>query len=90
MLQENTNTIRLLGQQLTFLDIQVSVFGIPHPELGHEPYVVAESFNDRSEDEIKKHVTDVFGEASALVGACTLEQLGLSQFPLNATGKITK
>jgi 4-coumarate--CoA ligase len=68
----------------------VSVFGIPHPELAHEPYVVTESFNHKTEDEIKKHVIDVFGETSALAGACTLKQLGLSQFPLNATSKITK
>jgi 4-coumarate--CoA ligase len=68
----------------------VSVFGIPHPELGHEPYVVAESFRVKTEDQIRQQVVDVFGEASTPAGACTLHQLGLSQFPVNATGKIMK
>ena len=70
--------------------MQVSVFGIPHPELGQEPYVVAETFNSRTSDQVKQHVIDVFGETSALGGAITLEELGMSKFPVNATGKIMK
>jgi hypothetical protein len=66
------------------------VVGIAHPELGQEPYAVAESFNGKTEDQVKRQVIDVFGEASAMAGACTLDQLGLSQFPLNATGKVMK
>ena len=70
--------------------LKVSVFGIPHAELGQEPYAVTESLKEKTEAQVKQHVIDVFGEASALAGACTLDQLGLSQFPLNATGKVMR
>lgn len=52
--------------------------------------MVVESFNDKTANKVKQHVVDVFGDVSALGGACTLAQLGMSQFPLNATGKVMK
>ena len=66
------------------------MFGIPHPEYGHEPYAVVKQFGSKTEDQVKQQVIDLFGKDYALGGICALQQLGLTEFPLNATGKIMK
>ena len=69
---------------------QSSVFGVPHREFGHEPYAVVQQLGGTSEQQIKQCVLDVFGKDYALGGLCTLQQLGLADFPRNATDKIMK
>ncbi|KAK5681851.1 hypothetical protein LTS10_006384 [Elasticomyces elasticus] len=70
--------------------VLVSVIAIPSPTLGQEPFAVLQSFNGRSEAEIKQCIIDVFGKDYQLAGAASLEQLGLDAFPLTATSKVVK
>nr|POF27594.1 acyl-coa synthetase family member 2, mitochondrial [Quercus suber] len=69
---------------------QTTVVGISSPTLGQEPFAVLQSFAGKTEDDIKKHVVKSFGPDYALGGAKTLQDIGMQQFPLNATGKIMK
>lgn len=69
---------------------QTSVFGVAHPEFGHEPYAVVEQLGGSSEDQIKQHVIDLFGKDYSLGGVFTLQHLNLTAFPRNATDKIMK
>nr|POF14145.1 4-coumarate--coa ligase-like 7 [Quercus suber] len=69
---------------------QTSVVGIASPVLGQEAFAVLQSFAGVTEDDIKKHIVKSFGSDYALAGAKTLQDLGMEQFPLNATGKIMK
>lgn len=54
--------------------------------LGQEPYAVVQKHVDRLEQD----VLDEFGKDHQLGGVVSLEQLGLKEFPINATGKIMK
>ncbi|KKK23173.1 hypothetical protein ARAM_002144 [Aspergillus rambellii] len=69
---------------------EVCVVSIAHPELGHEPFAVLASLNGKTEAQIKQHVIRSFGQKYALGGVSTLEQLGLREFPVNATHKLIK
>ncbi len=46
--------------------------------------------NDKNEDDIENHIRRVFGEGYALRGSSSLKQIGLHEFPVNATHKIMK
>lgn len=70
--------------------LQTSVVAIPHPTLGQEPYAVVSSMRGKSEEDIKQQVLDMFGKDYQLAGACSLKQLGVEEFSLNASGKIMK
>ncbi|KAF2765818.1 acetyl-CoA synthetase-like protein [Teratosphaeria nubilosa] len=69
---------------------QSSVIGIPSAIYGHEPFAVLDSFGGETEEEVKRQVRDLFGEAYALAGVVSLEQLDLDRFPVNSTHKIMK
>ncbi|KAK5719564.1 hypothetical protein LTR17_015350 [Elasticomyces elasticus] len=70
--------------------VLVSVIAIPSSTLGQEPFAVLQSFNGRSEAEIKQCIIDVFGKDYQLAGAVSLKQLGLDAFPLTTTSKVIK
>lgn len=74
----------------TFLQSQSSVVALPHEQLGQEAFAVVKSLNGKSKDDVRKQVEDLFGKDYVLCGFATLEELGLQEFPLNATGKIVK
>ena len=74
---------------LTYMT-QTSVLGIPHPTLAAEPFAVVQDLKDKTKDDVKKQIIDLFGPDYALGGVATLKDLGLDKFPLNATGKIMK
>lgn len=67
--------------------IVVPVF---HHVLGAEPFAVLGSYNGKTEAQIKEHVRSVFGSDYVLGGLASLEQLGLIEFPVNATHKVVK
>jgi hypothetical protein len=66
------------------------VVSIPHLIFGQEPFAVLWSLNGKAEEDIKRHVICRFGHDYALGGISTLEDIGLSEFPVNATHKIIK
>lgn len=70
---------------------RAQVIGIPHPTLGEEPFAVIESL-DKGVDaaDLETLIVDMFGKEYALGGVLTLAQLRLSEWPLNATGKVLK
>lgn len=63
---------------------------VTHPELGQEPYAVLSDFNGKTVDELKAHLIEQLGQAYVLGGAVDLKTLGISQMPLNPTGKVQK
>lgn len=73
-----------------FLKSQTSVVGIPHETLGDEPYAVVRSLNGHTKEQVMKHVVDMFGYDYALGGVATLQDLGLTDFPINPSEKIMK
>lgn len=48
------------------------------------------NFNGKNKDEIKNHVLRMLGKDYALGGLFLLKQIGLQEFPVNATHKIIK
>lgn len=78
------------GDLDAYLNSQTSVVGVAHSTLGQEPYAVVEHMGGKSKADVKQHVTDIFGPDYALGDVLALNELGLGQFPLNATGKILK
>lgn len=48
------------------------------------------SYNGKTDAQIKDHVRVVLGNDYSLGGLASLKQLGLVEFPLNATHKIVK
>ena len=51
---------------------------------------MVKNLEDKTEDQVKQQVLDVFGKDYALRGVASVQQLGLDGFPLYATGKIVK
>lgn len=78
------------GDLDAYLNSQTSVIGVAHPTLGQEPYAVVDNMSGKSKADVKQHVTDMFGPDYAMGDVLALSELGLSEFPLNATGKILK
>ena len=60
------------------------------PGVGQEPFAIFAEYKDKSAEEIKQYVIDLFGKDYQLAGAASLQQLGLDTFPLNPTGKVQK
>ncbi|CAK3806586.1 4-coumarate-- ligase 2 [Lecanosticta acicola] len=73
-----------------FTGAQVSVVAWPHVTLGAEPMAILDGMHGKTQDEIKQEVLSRFGEAYTMGPIVTLKQLGLEEFPSNATGKIMK
>jgi 4-coumarate--CoA ligase len=69
---------------------KTSVVPIPRQEGGYEPFSVLASLNCKTEEDIRNHVMRTLGAEYVLGGIVTLEQLGLSEFPVNPTHKIMK
>ncbi|WPG98344.1 4-coumarate--CoA ligase 2 [Acrodontium crateriforme] len=69
---------------------QSSVVAMPSPALGQEPFAVLASLNRKSKDQIKQCVLDHFGKDYTLAGLVSLEELGLTNWPLNATGESSR
>jgi 4-coumarate--CoA ligase len=66
------------------------VVAAPHPLLGAEPFAVVASLENTSAEQIKQHIWTVMGKGYPLGGVVCLKQLGLVDFPVNATHKIIK
>lgn len=49
-----------------------------------------QDLGSKTKDEVEEEIIKIFGPDSALGGVATLKELGLSEFPLNPTGKIMK
>ncbi|KAF2133652.1 putative amp dependent CoA ligase [Dothidotthia symphoricarpi CBS 119687] len=73
-----------------FTQTQAVVVAAPHSVLGAEPFAIVNSFEYRTKEKIKHYVQTVLGKNYALGDIVTLEQLGLVEFPVNATHKIIK
>ncbi|KAF2691139.1 putative amp dependent CoA ligase [Lentithecium fluviatile CBS 122367] len=73
-----------------FTQSQTVVVAAPHPVIGAEPFAVVDSFANASAEQIKEHIRAVLGRDYALGGVACLKQLGLVEFPVNATHKIIK
>ena len=73
-----------------YTDSTTSVLAWPHQTLGEVPFAVVESLNGRTAEDVREQVLQTFGKDYALEGVVTLAQLGMEQWPLNATGKIMK
>ncbi|KAA8648079.1 hypothetical protein EYZ11_007064 [Aspergillus tanneri] len=70
---------------------QASVVSAPHPTMGQEPVVVVRDFDgvlDR--EDIQRHVEQRFGRDYARGTILSLQEIGLDQFPVNATHKLVK
>lgn len=66
------------------------VIGIPNGTRGHVPFAVLRSLGGKSPRDIDQHVEEVLGEQYSLSGLVTFEELGLTEFPVNATHKIMR
>ncbi|KAF4536152.1 AMP-dependent synthetase/ligase [Lasiodiplodia theobromae] len=73
-----------------FTGAQTSVIGISHPVLGQVPFAVLSSLNEKTQEEIKSYIMRTLGKDYALGGLATLEEVGLSEFTVNATHKIVR
>ncbi|KAK4994538.1 hypothetical protein LTR66_005449 [Elasticomyces elasticus] len=70
---------------------QAQVIGISHPIVGEEPIAIVQSHGKHIDlDSVRQAVVDGLGPDYALAGVLTLDQLGLLDFPINATGKVMK
>ncbi|KFA71120.1 hypothetical protein S40288_04511 [Stachybotrys chartarum IBT 40288] len=69
---------------------QTIVVPVSHPVLGAEPFAVLGSYNGKGKEEIQGHIRTALGKDYALGGVASLEEIGLSHFPVNPTHKIMK
>lgn len=71
--------------------LQTAVVDIPHSEFGQEPFAIVEDYKEGMDKaRVEQIIIDKFGREYALGGVCTLHELGLSTWPMNATGKVVK
>jgi acyl-CoA synthetase (AMP-forming)/AMP-acid ligase II len=70
--------------------MQAIVVSIPHPTLGTEPFAVIDTYNGRTEDEVRDWILITLGNHYALGGLASLNEVGLKEFPVNQTHKILK
>ncbi|KAI0121118.1 putative amp dependent CoA ligase [Xylariales sp. AK1849] len=73
-----------------FTGSQTIVVTASHPVLGAEPFAVLGSYNGKTGQQIKECVRSILGNDYALGGVVSLHELGLADFPLNATHKVIK
>ena len=63
---------------------------IAHPKLGKDLFAIARTLSGKTPDDIREHVLATLGKSHVLGGVLELHQLGLQEFPVNATHKIMK
>lgn len=64
---------------------------MPHETLGQVPFAIVESLaTGVDKPNLEQVIIDKFGAECALGGVLTLDDLGMSTWPLNPTGKIMK
>ncbi|KAF2017039.1 putative amp dependent CoA ligase [Aaosphaeria arxii CBS 175.79] len=73
-----------------FTKTQTVVVPAPHRVLGAEPFAVVDTSKMATNEQIKDHIRAILGRDYALGGVVELKQLGLVDFPVNATHKIIK
>ncbi|KAL1868129.1 hypothetical protein Daus18300_006111 [Diaporthe australafricana] len=78
---------KLTGAQNLY---KASVVAVSHPEHGYEPFAVLRSLEGFTADQIVRHVKRCLGEEYSLFGVASLTQVGLTEFPVNATHKVIK
>ncbi|KAK5007522.1 hypothetical protein LTR28_005184, partial [Elasticomyces elasticus] len=70
---------------------QAQVIGISHPIEGEEPIAIVQSHGKPVDvDSVRQAVIYALSHDYTLAGVLTLDQLGLVDFPINATGKVIK
>ncbi|KAE9364968.1 acetyl-CoA synthetase-like protein [Stipitochalara longipes BDJ] len=69
---------------------QTVVVSIPHGTGESQPCAVLRSFAGKDPDKINNHIVRVLGKHYLPSDLLTLEQLGLDEFPINATHKVVK
>lgn len=69
---------------------QTCIVAVPSRSLGQQPFAVSSGLNGLTADQIRGHVKATFGDDYALGGVASLKEIGLDQFPVNATHKIVK
>lgn len=69
---------------------QSQVVGIPDQSLGESPIAIVQSLQSASKDKLKQSVLDTMGSDYAIGHVFTLDELGMSTWPVNETGKIMK
>lgn len=57
---------------------------------GYEPFAVVRSLKGVAAEDIIQHVQRCLGNEYTLSGVASLAQVGLKEFPVNATHKIIK
>ncbi|KAI7785987.1 acetyl-CoA synthetase-like protein [Diaporthe eres] len=73
-----------------FTGAQASVVAVRSPMHGYEPFAVVRSLKGVTAEEIIQHVKRCLGNEYTLSGVASLAQVGLKEFPVNATHKIIK
>ncbi|EXJ61967.1 hypothetical protein A1O7_02399 [Cladophialophora yegresii CBS 114405] len=69
---------------------QAAVLSIQHPTRGQVPVAIIKEYARRTGPEIMSHVTTILGQTYLLAGVVSLKQLGLTDFPRNGSGKVSK
>jgi 4-coumarate--CoA ligase len=70
--------------------LQTCVVPVAHSTLGNLPFAVVRRLNGKTKGEIQAYVVQALGSDYALRDVCTLKDIGLDRFPLNATYKVIK
>ncbi|KAJ5383049.1 AMP-dependent synthetase/ligase [Penicillium concentricum] len=63
---------------------------VAYPTTDPKPIAVLSELNGKTEDQIRSHVVDVLGQDYSLDRILSLQQIGLSGFPVNATHKVVR
>lgn len=66
------------------------MIGIPSPLYGENPTAILSSLCGNTVQELKTQVVEKLGKAYEIGDIFTLEELGMQEWPLNASGKIIK
>lgn len=71
--------------------VKAVAFGVPHPVFGEVPCAVLKWFGEKkSTDEVMKAVEGALGPEYALGQVLELQELGMQEFEMTSTSKITK
>lgn len=71
--------------------VVVEIIGLPSDRYGEVPWAVTKELSGTTSDAgMQRCVLDNFGHEYALEGVISLKQLGFEDFPINATGKVSK